>query len=1527
MIGIQRALEDVPPWSERKYPIYAKDFQTRVTPHHHGRGIHRLMPFTDGSETLSSPEERQKNILKYPQYVTMWSAWFQELSLKYFTPLRFDADLYVSRAEWGPKSGNPHFHQVTFSNELSEFVFNEIEKLQEVFENLCQDAISSGQSLNDVDTQAVLTAELYKRFECLKTVYGKKMSKYYSQWNPGLTRDGKNTTFDFDRTRENIPHIDMAVTVHTALATGDFGKVDFVYTSVLNQTCRHTMHKGRGGKPAKTDYCCSVDRKIDKSAMEKQRLESGKRPPKIYKPDLKCKRRFPRKIRRDIEIHPDPYNKKLTQLSLPCNDKWLNGGDPFSTLVWLHNHDDKNIIPPPLVKKPVVDWRPCSECPTNLPSLVFYEGTSDLAADYILKYQFKAPVSTKLPAEMLIAATESMNPSDQVNLGVLQSVQNTVSLATHTCVFEALHVNYGFPLVMSNMEAKPINTAGLQILHQDYTDADGNNYTTGTFPKFDNRMQDPESINLKNVQPSDFQRPMCVNEYYDRFNVSERRPTPDNPERRMTISKKRAVKAGKLQLCRCTPHCTISKANPASPDHSNYCKWMVLYRKPMLLTDDVLKLSEAQRENVENYWRNLFYTSFPKGEGLPPYAKRWFRKFHPDEFVVFLSDSSSSDESDVEIDNQNPGSCAAVTNSESQDLQDDPLARRVNEHFFQDDIDKIRNPDTSHANNENTEQREININIEANPKNVDVHAWLRGNEVPSLNQIRKGLDELRKIKVASSTFRGGVLSGKQLLLRDMIVNYVKDCVMFANGELAKQPDPLRLIVMGKPGAGKSFTIKQTLSDLQEMFPGDKDWEQHIKTCAPSGAAAFQLGFGATTVHSRFKIKVANMRAPLSSNELVDFVQELGPGVKLIVFDEMSMLGREIFAVAMERLKQAGHKCDSTGLLSEVGFVFVGDPAQILPVGGQFLWSPSLTVEKGTEPSRAPADIQEFRTQMLLKPLTKLTGYNEWIKLDKVSRMIKDDDMLGLLARFRFLSCYGDFKAVYLDQVRRVLTDDPLAEEWLQVLDNVRYGHVSSNDIKFMRDNFATENDIKNDTEWKERLILRGYHYYKSTNPDRLNVQSENAMAIIRLADEYDKPVFKFTAYHDPPEERHRLSTVCASEYRNLQSNLWFFEGVRVMLLSNISPPVKLFNGALHKYVGPLYLNKVFELKVDSTKVNKCLNNDVFVEPLPARGTTFKQIPVGSTLLSVDGNRPPTLPREKREITIRVEMPNKPPSLPDFQVVNVEGYKECGGPNIIGYDFTQNLVPIELVSNERCKSGKKSRKTSFRTNTPLECGISFTSFKVQGATVPRVELGLGRFVTSPGAFLAAITRVKSPKHNYVTNNQFPSAHDLKMQRLNRNVLAAECCELMVRVIAAKTLREYCQTEGNPYGFFWSVGDNLIANQIHCHWLAGLEHAQTVTPTDVVRTVARDLNRTEAEVLEVYTKMADTDEVLLTRAPPTLTRSEIEELVALKNNRAPPSERNDSEQNPGHSATRGVKRNRKSDENRRVTRSRATRRGKK
>ena len=68
-----------------------------------------------------------------------------------------------------------------------------------------------------------------------------------------------------------------------------------------------------------------------------------------------------------------------------------------------------------------------------------------------------------------------------------------------------------------------------------------------------------------------------------------------------------------------------------------------------------------------------------------------------------------------------------------------------------------------------------------------------------------------------------------------------------------QPEPLRLLLLGTAGSGKTRAVQTALQEIQRKLaaaglPFDVDTRHFVRVAAPTGSAAFNLRFHATTVH-------------------------------------------------------------------------------------------------------------------------------------------------------------------------------------------------------------------------------------------------------------------------------------------------------------------------------------------------------------------------------------------------------------------------------------------------------------------------------------------------------------------------------------------------------------------------------------------------------------------------------------------------------------------------------------------------------
>ena len=155
------------------------------------------------------------------------------------------------------------------------------------------------------------------------------------------------------------------------------------------------------------------------------------------------------------------------------------------------------------------------------------------------------------------------------------------------------------------------------------------------------------------------------------------------------------------------------------------------------------------------------------------------------------------------------------------------------------------------------------------------------NEMPSFiaqQRLHDSHSSAHKVEVDPSK-----LQGKQL----EAYNIVK-CHYFSHQQ---QGMSLKMIVSGTAGTGKSYLIWC----LQKLL-GD-----HVRVTAPTGVAVYNVH--GLTLHSLLSIPVRGEFRDMEGQRL-HTLQESLTGVRYIVLDEMSMVGRKLFGQMDRRLCQA-----------------------------------------------------------------------------------------------------------------------------------------------------------------------------------------------------------------------------------------------------------------------------------------------------------------------------------------------------------------------------------------------------------------------------------------------------------------------------------------------------------------------------------------------------------------------------------------------------------------------------------------------
>ena len=395
-------------------------------------------------------------------------------------------------------------------------------------------------------------------------------------------------------------------------------------------------------------------------------------------------------------------------------------------------------------------------------------------------------------------------------------------------------------------------------------------------------------------------------------------------------------------------------------------------------------------------------------------------------------------------------------------------------------------------------------------------------------------------------------------------------------------------MIGIPGAGKTFAFHVAATEMIHVI-GD-DWRSYVRLACPTGSVAYHMAFGARTIHSTFLIEVGKVGESLEGHvdKMASLCKNNPETIFLVIFDEVSMVGAEIFSAVCTRLNEA--KID----INTIGFIFFGDPAQCEPIGGMALWTTLINKTKYRSRKRSAKIARVdgpavFRHIMGMKPLDEIPCMKNREKIDKLREKptLSEDEINEIKSFDQELGRIvykGEYLAIYLDQVQR--TDGTKKSlEYVDLNTKCRYGKFRGS-LKEYREATASKEEFDNDKEFSHATHLTGFHYHDDEHPERITADSSNARCLVDEAERRSKQIMLFKATHVPETKTSSLEQVSAKLFGNMPNYLNLIEGAPVMITCNINPSVGLYNGAKGEFVG-LTLRSL-QLQVSIRLISKLL---------------------------------------------------------------------------------------------------------------------------------------------------------------------------------------------------------------------------------------------------------------------------------------------------------------------------------------------------
>ena len=288
-----------------------------------------------------------------------------------------------------------------------------------------------------------------------------------------------------------------------------------------------------------------------------------------------------------------------------------------------------------------------------------------------------------------------------------------------------------------------------------------------------------------------------------------------------------------------------------------------------------------------------------------------------------------------------------------------------------------------------------------------------------------------------------------------------------------------VLILGGPGTGKSHVIKAISRGVADHFNN----VNAVLRLGTTGTAAF--GIGGATVHSVLRLPVNRRMAPLQGGALRSLQDGLRD-TKVLIVDEVSMMGQKMWCQMNQRLQQAsGNASEPFG-----GYcvVFVGDYNQLPPVGD--------------------------------KPVYISSGDGG----DQSAYILFDDIQ----------------DVVILEESHRQAGTDPVQVHFKQLLQHCQEGSVNEEDWNLLRNRFIGTAFDSNDPQWDEEAFLS----FDNNSVHEYNMEKLRSLRkpIARLNAEHN---YAEARRKDSQEANglHATLFLCEDADVMLTSNLWTAAGL------------------------------------------------------------------------------------------------------------------------------------------------------------------------------------------------------------------------------------------------------------------------------------------------------------------------------------------------------------------------------------------------